>query len=269
MLPSGLQWIDVVDILIVAFLLYQIFVWLKGTAGMQLLKGLFILFIVYFTSQQLGLRTLNWLMDRFMTIILIIIIIVFQPELRRALERLGRGKLFSRVGLSFGTKGSTIVRQVIDAVELCSQDKIGALIVIERGTGLNDHLESGVKIDSQVSEELLISILTKGTPLHDGAIVIQGDRIAAAGCLLPLSDSKLLERKLGTRHRAAIGMSEHSDALVIIVSEETGTISVADNGKISRYLTKENLEELLFDVYKTDRKKKSFLFGKNKKDVTS
>lgn len=265
-LPFGIHWIDLIDILIVAFLLYQIFVWLKGTAGMQLLRGLFIIFLVYFAAQQLGLRTLNWLMEKFVTVMLIVIIIVFQPELRRALERLGRGKLLSRIGLSFGTKTSTIVRQIIDAVEKCSLEKIGGLIVLERNTGLNEFLESGVPIDAPVTEELLITILTKGTPLHDGAIIIQADRIAAAGCLLPLSESKLLDRRLGTRHRAGVGMSEQSDALVIVISEQTGTISVAENGYLNRFLTKELLEERLFEIYKPAEPRQRFFFGRRKKE---
>jgi len=265
-LPLGIQWIDLIDIAIVAFLLYQVFVWLKGTAGMQLLRGLLIIFVIYFAAQQLGLRTLNWLMEKFVTVMLIVIIIVFQPELRRALERLGRGKLLSRIGLSFGTKTSAIVRQIIDAIEKCSQEKIGGLVVLERNTGLNEFLESGVPIDAAVSEELLITIFTKGTPLHDGAIIIQADRIAAAGCLLPLSESRLLDRRLGTRHRAAVGMSEQSDALVIVVSEQTGTISVAENGYLNRFLTKELLEERLFEIYKPLPQKQRFFFGRRKKE---
>jgi diadenylate cyclase len=265
-LPFGINWIDVLDVLIVAIALYQVFVWLKGTAGMQLLRGLFIIFIIYMAAQQFGLRTLNWLMEKFVTVILIIIIIVFQPELRRALERIGRGKIFSKIGLSFATKSSAVVRQIIDAVEKCSEEKIGGLIVIEVNTGLNEFLETGIPIDAPVSEELLITILTKGTPLHDGAIIIQGDRIVAAGCLLPLSESMLLDRRLGTRHRAAVGMSEQSDALVIVISEATGTISVAENGHLNRFLTKELLEERLFEIYKPNKEKVRFFFGKRKKD---
>ena len=265
-LPFGISLIDLIDVAIVSVILYQIFVWLKGTAGMQLLRGLFIIFIVYFLAQQFGLRTLNWLMERFVTVILIVIIIVFQPELRRALERIGRGRFLSKLGISLGTKGSAVVRQLIDAVEKCSQEKIGALIVLERNTGLNEFLESGVRIDAPVSEELLITILTPQTPLHDGAIIVQGDRIAAAGCLLPLSESRLIDRRLGTRHRAAVGMSEQSDALVIVVSERTGTISVAENGYLQRFLTKEILEERLFDIYKPETQKSKIMFWKKKND---
>ncbi len=263
--PFGISWVDLLDVLIVAVLFYQIFVWFKGTAGMQLLKGLLVLFFVYIAAQQLGLRTLNWLMDRFVTVILIVVVIVFQPELRRALERLGRGRIFSRLGISFVPKNSAIVRQIIDAVEKCADEKIGGLIVLERSTGLNEFLESGVKIDAPVSEELLITILTKGTPLHDGAIIVQGGRILAAGCLLPLSESRFIDRRLGTRHRAAMGMSEQSDALVVVVSEQTGAISVAENGCLSSDLTKEQLEERLFELYKPDDRKIKFPFHLRKK----
>lgn len=258
-LPYGIKLLDVIDILIVAFLLYQLFIWLKGTMGMQLLKGLLILFFIYLLSQQLGLRVLNWLMDRFVTVILIVIVIVFQPELRRALERLGRGKIFSRLGLTFTPQNSNIVRQIIDAVENCSREKIGGLIVIERNTGLNEFMESGVRIDAPVSEELLLTILTKGTPLHDGAIIIQGDRIMAAGCLLPLSD-RYIDRRFGTRHRAAIGMSEQSDALIIVISEQTGTVSIAENNSFITDVSKEYLEEKLFEIYKPQGEKKRFPF---------
>lgn len=264
-LPFGITAVDFIDIIIVTVLLYQIFVWLKGTAGMQLLRGLLVVFVIYMVSQLLGLRILNWMMEKFVTIIFVVIIIVFQPEIRRALEKLGRGKLFSKIGLQNFTKSSNIVRQIIDAAEKCSVEKIGGLIVLERNTGLNEFLESGVIVDAKVSEELLITIMTKGTPLHDGAVIIQGDHISAAGCLLPLSESKLIDRRLGTRHRAAVGMSEQSDALVIVISEQTGTISVAENGYLSRFLTKELLEERLFEIYRPAGEKKSF-FNRLKKD---
>ncbi len=264
-LPFGIKFLDIVDILIVAFLLYQLFVWLKGTVGMQLIRGIFILLFIYFVSQQLGLRVLNWLMDRFVTVFLIVLVIVFQPELRRGLERLGRGSFLSRFGISFLPKNPVVVRQIIDAVQKCSEEKIGGLIVIERGTGLNEYIESGVKIDAPVSEELLITILTKGTPLHDGAIIIQGDRILAAGCLLPLTDNKSIDRRLGTRHRAAIGMSEQSDAFIIVISEQTGTISIAENASFTYDISKQQLEEKLFDIYKPEQKKRKFhLIQKNK-----
>ncbi len=257
-MPFGIQWIDLIDILIVAFILYKLFHWLKGTAGIELLKGLAIIFLIYFAAQVLGLKILNWLMDKFATVILIVVVIVFQPELRRTLERIGRGRLLSNLGIKSASKSSAVVRQIIDAAEKLSEDKIGALIVIERNTGLNEFLESGIKIDAPVSEELLISIFTKGTPLHDGAVIIQGDRIAAAGCLLPISENRLLDRRLGTRHRAAVGMSEQSDALVIVVSEQSGTISIAENGLLNRFLTKEVLEEKLFEIFKPEEKKGFF-----------
>lgn len=264
-MPFNISWTDVLDILIVAVILYQIFRWLSGTIGMQVLRGLLIIFVLYIISQQLGLKTVNWLMEKFVTVILIVLIIVFQPELRRALERIGRGRLFSKIGLRLATKSSSIVRQIIDAVQKCSDEKIGGLFVIERTTGLNEFLESGIKIDAPINEELLVTIFTPKTPLHDGAVIIQGDRIAAAGCLLPLSESKLLDRSLGTRHRAAVGMSEQSDAFIIVISEATGNISVVENGRISRSATKEILEERLFEIYNPVPQKNKLLFWKKDK----
>lgn len=264
-LPFNLNWVDILDILIVAIILYQIFRWLSGTIGMQLLRGLLIIFVIYLVSQQLGLKTLNWLMEKFVTVILIVVIIVFQPELRRALERIGRGRFFQKIGLGAAARGSATVRQIIDAVEKCSINKIGGLFVLEKTTGLGEFLESGVKIDAPISEELLLSIFTPNTPLHDGAVILQGDRILAAGCLLPLSQDNLIDRSLGTRHRAAIGASEQTDAFVIVVSEKTGVISIAENGQLQRAITKEILEEKLFQIYNPAPSKSKLFFWKKDK----
>jgi len=183
------------------------------------------------------------LLERLITIGLLIAIIIFQPEVRRALAR-------RRFFLTSEVRSSQVVRQVIDAVEMLSKSKIGALLVIERSTGLAPYIESGIKIDAPISTELLVSIFIPRTPLHDGAVIIQGDRIAAAACLLPLSESKILDKRLGTRHRAAVGISEESDALVMVVSERTGVISVAENGQLTRFVTKEVLEEKIFGIKK-------------------
>jgi len=249
-LPAfSIRWLDILDILIVAAFLYQILLWLKGTGGMQLLRGMFIIFILYLVSQQLELNTLKWLLERFVTVILIVIIIVFQPELRRGLERLGRGRFMFRMKEGGGDKGSKVVKELIDTVMILSTSKIGALIILERNTGLNEFLESGVKIDGLVSTELLVSIFNPKTMLHDGAVIVQDERIVAAGCLLPLSTSESIDKRLGTRHRAAVGITEHSDAFVIIVSEETGVISIASDGYLTRFLSRDLLEEKLFEVY--------------------
>ncbi len=245
-----LRWIiDLFDIFIVAGFFYYLILWLRGSRAANLIRGLSVILCVFVIARLLGLYTINWLFDKFAAAILVVLIIVFQPELRRALEQLGRGKFISRVG--FGVKPSSwFIRALVRGIEQLAEEKSGALIILERNTGLNEYLESGVKIDALLSSELLVSIFNKHAALHDGAIIIQGDRILAAGCLLPLSESKLLDKRLGTRHRAAVGLSELTDAIVIVISETTGTISIAENGYLTRFLTREMLEEKLFSLYR-------------------
>ena len=174
---------------------------------------------------------------------------VFQPELRRALEQLGRGKFFARPITFLGEEDmSRLITELVRAVQLLVKNRDGALIVVERETGINDFIETGIKLDAVISAELLVNIFVDKTPLHDGAAVIRGDRIIAAGCFLPLTDSPYLSKQLGTRHRAALGVSEISDAVAIVVSEETGTVSVAEEGKLTRYLDEKNLREMLEDL---------------------
>ncbi|MDI6731599.1 MAG: diadenylate cyclase CdaA [Candidatus Margulisbacteria bacterium] len=249
-LPFTIRWTDLLDVLVVSVMLYYILIWFRGTRAIPLLRGLIVILLVYLFGKVLNLYTINWLFDKFIAVVAVMLVILFQPELRRTLERFGRGRILGTLGFVAAQQGSHHVRNIVRAVEQMSEDHVGALIVIERSGGLNEYLESGVKIDSLISGELIQSIFHTKSPLHDGAVILQGGRIAAAGCLLPLSDSQLLDKRLGTRHRAAVGISEISDALVIIVSEKTGTISLAENGQLARYLTREQLEEKLLSLWK-------------------
>jgi diadenylate cyclase len=192
---------------------------------------------------------INWFFEKFSAAILVVLIIVFQPELRRTLERLGRGRFLRRMGLT-PKASSWFIRSLVRSIEWLADNKTGAIIALERNTGLNDFIESGTRLDALISHELLISIFGNKSPLHDGAMIIQGDRITAAGCLLPLSESKMLDKSLGTRHRAAVGLSEMTDALIIVVSETTGGISMAENGNLTRSVIREMLEEKLFSMYR-------------------
>ncbi|WP_306483088.1 diadenylate cyclase CdaA [Anaerococcus sp.] len=231
---------DIIDIAIIAFVIYKLFSLLRNTRAEQVLKGL--IFVLFFASiaDILNLNTVSWVMNQFLTVALVFIIVVFQPELRSALERLGRGRsLFSSEKIQ---RDERSIDELVSAMSSLSRQKIGALVVLEREVGLSDIIESGTKLDSDISSELLINIFIPNTPLHDGAVIIRKNTIAAAACYLPLSSSNTIAKELGTRHRAAIGISEKSDCLVVIVSEETGNISVAENGKINRYFDEESLK---------------------------
>ena len=243
-----LNWLDAIDIVLVTFVIYRLLLWFKGTRALQLTRGLLLILFVYLLSRFLGLGTIDWLLQKLATIILVILIIVFQPELRRMLERLGRGKYFSRLVFT-AHQGTGLVQTLIKTVEQMAEQKVGSIIVLERETGLDEYIESGVMIDGRVSVELLLSIFVKGSPLHDGALVLQGNRVIAAACLLPLTDSRLIDSRLGTRHRAAIGLTEQTDTVVIVTSEETGIISIAENGVLTRYLNRQTLEKKLLSIY--------------------
>ncbi|QSZ27237.1 TIGR00159 family protein [Aceticella autotrophica] len=249
---------DIVDIAIIAYVMYKFIIVIRKTRAEQLLKGLVVLIVVTKLSEWLQLRTVNYLLKNAMTVGVIALLIVFQPELRRALESLGRSEFFRKNFFIINDDMKDIkevLGEVCDAVQFLSRSKIGALIVIERKTGLNEFIETGIFMDSKISSELLINTFIPNTPLHDGAVIIRGDRIMAAGCFLPLTDSQNLSTELGTRHRAAIGVTEVSDALAIIVSEETGTISLAQNGRISRHLDIKTLREVLISMFKAKENK--------------
>ncbi|MBR1512147.1 MAG: diadenylate cyclase CdaA [Acidaminococcaceae bacterium] len=237
--------LDVIDTGLVAFFLYRIYIMLKNTRAAALAKGLAVLAALVLVSKWLNLHVINWILEKSMTMLMVALPVVFQPELRRALEQIGRGRLFrKRVELD-EAELIDMIEAVANAVMIMGQRKIGALIVFERAVGLEERIETGVKIDGLVTDSLLLNIFEKDTPLHDGAVIIRGNRIIAASCLLPLTEARELSQELGTRHRAAIGISEQSDALVVVVSEETGTISVTRNGEIYRYLRREDVVDML------------------------
>ena len=232
--------LDVLDILVVAYFLFRIYLMLKNTRAATLVKGLLVLAVILFISKWLNLHVITWLLEKSMTVVMVALPVVFQPELRRALEQIGRGRLFHK-----HNELEDMLNAVTNATEIMSRRKIGALMVFERETGLEERIETGVPIDGLISDSLLLNIFEPDTPLHDGAVVIRGNRIVAASCLLPLTEARNLSQELGTRHRSAIGISEQSDALVLVVSEETGTISLARNGELHRYLTGEDIKSLL------------------------
>lgn len=248
--------IDIADILILTFIIYQILLWTKKTRAYQLFKGLFILFGIYALTHIIGLSTIDWLMQKLITFFFMVLIVVFQPELRNALERIGRNRYLAQLFNEDVKPKTTFLQNIIKSVIFLAENKHGALIVMEKETGLSEYVESGISLDAKLKGELLTSIFSSKNPLHDGAVIIRENRILAAGCLLPLTDNRVLDKRLGTRHRAAIGLSEQSDAIVIVVSEETGIISIADNGTLTRYLSKETLEERLFNSFSPPPKDK-------------
>ncbi|SHG97773.1 diadenylate cyclase [Anaerosphaera aminiphila DSM 21120] len=260
---------DVVDILIIAIITYNCLKLIKGTRAEQLAKGILVILVCTKLSEWFQLYTLNWLLGKLMAWGMVAVLIVFQPELRRGLEFLGRTSSI-RTNSTDISDTPTIVTEICDAVASLSRQKIGALIVLERQTGLSEFVETGTEINGYVSSGLLINIFIPNTPLHDGAVIIEGNRILAAACFLPLSDSENISKELGTRHRAGIGITERSDCLSIMVSEETGSISTAEKGVISRYLDISTLESILSEIYKPVIENSDSIFGKwgffNEKD---
>ncbi|UHA71747.1 diadenylate cyclase CdaA [Paenibacillus sp. 481] len=264
---SELTWTEtiknIIDILIVSYVIYKLLVLIRGTKAVQLLKGIFVLVLTWAISTWLDLYTLKWLMNQMFTIGVIAVVIIFQPELRRALEQLGRGKLFAGRSLAEEDETGRVIGEIIKAINYMSRRKIGALLVFERSTGLMEYTESGIAMDSRVSSELLINIFVPNTPLHDGAVIIREGNIAAAACYLPLSENPFISKELGTRHRAAIGISEVCDAISIVVSEETGQVSLAINGQVVRDIKEESLISKLFEELKPKTRERR-LFWKRK-----
>jgi len=237
---------SLLDIAIVAYIFYRILGLIKGTRAEQLLKGLFILLIFSVVVSYLQLDMVTWILEKLWIIFAITLPIVFQPELRRILEQLGRGKFFvSTSSIDKMDAYHVVINEIANAVKVLALNRTGALIVIARETGIEEYLDSGTRMDSLVSAGLLINIFVPNTPLHDGAVVIKEGRIQNAACFLPLSSNPAIDGQLGTRHRAGLGISEVSDALSVIVSEETGGISVAREGRLTRYLDEHSLKDIL------------------------
>lgn len=248
-LQSRLTWGAAVEIIIIAFCIYKVLMWIRGTQAEQVAKGALVLIILVPLSNWLGFTTLNYLFNNLITWLVMIIVVVFQPEMRSALENLGNSNIFFG-WLTRNKKSSKLekdIHELASAVLELSRERIGALIVCERKTGLKDIVGTGILLNSDISTELLENIFTPNRPLHDGAVVINlySGKILGAGCLLPLTEKTALDTDLGTRHRAGIGISEQSDAITLIVSEETGTISFTERGSLSRDLNGHEVEELL------------------------
>ena len=259
--------IDIVEILIIAFLFYTVLVWIKSTRAWMLFKGLMVILIFVLVAALFQMNTILWLARNTINVGVTALVIIFQPELRRALEQLGRKNFFSGItSLDFGRDGfpkisEKTINELIRACFEMSKVKTGALIVIEDNVVLSEYERTGIAVDAVLTNQLLINIFEKNTPLHDGAILVRGDRVISATCYLPLSDNMELSKELGTRHRAAVGISEVSDSLTIVVSEETGGVSVAVGGRLIRKLDQDGLRDCLKSLqkYEPDNKRISLL----------
>ncbi len=242
MLTNFRWFLDLLDILLVAFIIYRIILLIKGTRAVQMLVGLAVLLIVYVASQIGGLYTLNWILDNFLSSIILVIIVLFQHDIRRALIHVGRNPFFADLSFHEETR---VIDELCKGCVALSQKNLGALIVIERETGINEFLEVGTELDAKPSSDLIQAIFHHASPIHDGAVIIQRGRITRAGCFLPLTQNPDINPRFGTRHRAAIGLTELVDAVVIVVSEETGQVSVVIGGKITRELETSTLKKVL------------------------
>lgn len=247
----NIAWTDVVEILLISFLVYEIMLWIKTTKAWSLLKGILVILVFLLFAEVFEMSTILWIFNKLFTIAATVIVVVFQPELRRALEKLGNRKFFS--DLAFFDQGTSVdgrfsdktLDEIVRGCNEMAKVKTGALIVIEQNNSLSDIERTGIKVDALVTSQLLINIFEHNTPLHDGAVVIKGDRITYATCYLPLSENLGLSKELGTRHRAGVGISEVTDSLTIIVSEETGRISLAYEGQLERNVDQDSFRRML------------------------
>ncbi len=263
--------LDVLDILIVAYIIYKIIFWIKETRAWVLFKGILVIFALAAIASVLKLNTILWILSNTISMGIIALIVIFQPELRKALEQLGKGEFFSYFNIirsderGNDKQAERVNDEIVKAVQKMGEAKTGALILIEQEVPLGDFERTGIPIDALVSSQLLINIFEHNTPLHDGAVIIRRNRVAAATCFLPLTDSNEISMELGTRHRAAIGASEVSDAFVVVVSEETGAISMARGGVLYRGLTPEQLKGMLTQPQRTTAKQKLVLWKGRRK----
>ncbi len=246
-MTSIVRWQDLLDILIVAFIIYRVFLLIKGTRALQLVIGLIVIFFAFYLSKELEFFTLGWILNNFVGSIILVIVVIFQNEIRRVLFVLGRRPFFGRITY---VEETFFYEELATACMAMSKRRIGALIVIERENGLDEFMEIGAKIDADVNAELLLSIFQHASPLHDGAVVIKEGRIRAASCVLPLSTRDNIDKELGTRHRAAMGITEVTDAISIVVSEESGQISYSYGGDIVRNVSSETLKKSLRELLK-------------------
>ena len=246
--------IDVIDILIVAVIIYELLLLTRHTRGSALLKGLFLLLMIILISSLCGLKSLNWLLLAVLQNGALVLVILFQPELRKALERMGRSRILTKSSRrkSIDEERDTVIAEIVQTVVDLSRRRVGALLVFERQTGLEDVIETGTRLNAEVSAPLLENIFEPNTPLHDGAAVIRDDQVIAAACILPLAEASGVSRELGTRHRAAVGITENTDAAVIVVSEETGIVSLATDGSLKRPFTVDELRAFLNGLYRSN-----------------
>jgi len=249
-----LRWQDILDILLVALIFYQVLLIIKGTKALKMLIGLVILLIIFLFSGHIGLYTMDWLIQSLWAQIVLALVILFQPEIRRTLAQMGEAKFLPSLTSAEELRS---LEEIVRASVALANRKIGALMVIERETNLQDFIEIGTPLDAKVSHELLLSIFHPTSPIHDGAVIIRGNRIIAAGCFLPLSLSAELSRSFGTRHRAGIGLSEETDAVVLIVSEETGTISTAVGGNLEKNVDMGSLRDFLTELFASPKRTKT------------
>lgn len=263
-IPKNIMWTDIVEIIIISFLVYQILMWIRNTRAWALLKGIVVILVFLLFAVLFQLTTILWLAEKVFSLSVIAVVVVLQPELRRALEKLGQKKFVSSL-LPFdnskteeGRFSDKTLNEIVKACVEMGKAKTGALIVIERETALSEYERTGIEVDAVLTSQLLINIFEHNTPLHDGAVIVRGNRVVSATCYLPLSDSMSLSKELGTRHRAGVGISEVTDSLTIIVSEETGRISTANDGKLKRNLDVDGLRACLAEIQNkvTEHKKK-------------